>query len=423
MPSDPGAVRVTSGATGELTPDPRNARTHDERNRAMIERSLREVGAGRSIVLARDGTILAGNATVAAAEALGMTGIIVVETDGTELVAVKRRDVAPESPDAAKLALYDNRSAELAGWDGPRLQELEAALGDLDFVLSETEFEQLIRRHTVDGTVVAGLTDEDEAPPVAEEGEPVTVVGEAVRLGDHRLLCGDALDLARVVPVFATMDQAGPDLIVTDPPYGLDMSRSLAGRPARSGTGHKNYPKWEPIEGDARTPAQMLAFLTDMVATFRAVGERIPWYVCTNWRMYPLLWEALAGEVNSCIVWVKNLWGLGAYFRHQHEFVAYRGPTLADRDVSDVWQIGKGDPRQYHHVTQKPVELVRLAIETSSVTGDLVYDPFCGSGTGLIACEETGRRCLAVELSPAICDVAIARWEAFTGRAAERGVA
>jgi hypothetical protein len=193
-----------------LNPDPRNARSHSERNLELIASSLQEVGAARSIVVDEDGVILAGNATVTAAQHAGIDRVRVIDTDGTELVAVRRSGLTPEQK--RRLALLDNRAAELASWDTEVLASL-AEDTDLSGLWEPDELDALI----ADGSAPAHLLgDPDEIPDVPDD--PITRSGDFWLLGSHRLLCGDATkpeDIARLM----SGERAG--CLWTDPPYGV----------------------------------------------------------------------------------------------------------------------------------------------------------------------------------------------------------
>ncbi len=194
-----------------LTPDPRNARRHNDRNLVQIEAALREVGAARSVVVDETGVILAGNATMQAAMKAGLSRVRVVEADGTELVAVRRVNLTPEQK--RRLALFDNRAAELAEWD---TEVLASLADDTDFsgLWDDHDLADLLAK--VDATPSDLLGDPDAVPD--PPAEPVTQPGDVWTLGRHRLLCGDATsreDISRLM---------GSDLaalVFTDPPYGV----------------------------------------------------------------------------------------------------------------------------------------------------------------------------------------------------------
>ncbi len=195
-----------------LTPDPRNARKHSDRNLAQIEQALREVGAARSVVVDEAGVILAGNATVHAAMQAGLTRVRVVEADGTELVAVRRTNLTPQQK--RRLALFDNRTAELAEWDTEVLASLADEM-DLSDLWEPDELADLLAQ--AEATPPDLLGDPDEVPPLP--ADPVTRPGDLWLLGQHRLLCGDA---TKPADVHRLMAGELASCLWTDPPYGVN---------------------------------------------------------------------------------------------------------------------------------------------------------------------------------------------------------
>ena len=199
----------------DLIPDPRNARRHTDRNLAQIEAALQEVGAARSIVVDEHGTILAGNATVQAAKQVGIDRLRIIETDGTELVAVRRSGLTPEQK--VRLALHDNRAAELAEWD-PEMLAVLAENTDLSDLWETDELAELLGPPE---SLAEALVDPDLIPDPPET--PITQIGDLWLLGQHRLLCGDSTDPTQVVLL---MDGTRAPLMPTDPP----LSGQLPGR-------------------------------------------------------------------------------------------------------------------------------------------------------------------------------------------------
>lgn len=191
-----------------LTSDPRNARTHGKRNLDLIADALKDVGAARSIVVDETGTALAGNATIAAASRAGLSRVRIVDADGTELIAVRRSGLTPDQKH--RLALYDNRTAELAEWDTDMLASLADEI-DLSALWDTDELADLLDG---DDTPVALQGDPDAVPELPDD--PRTQPGDLWLLGSHRLLCGDATspdDVRRL------MDGQRSPLMPTDPPY------------------------------------------------------------------------------------------------------------------------------------------------------------------------------------------------------------
>lgn len=401
----------------DLKPDPRNARAHNPRNVGMIESSIQRDGFGRSVLLAKDGTIIAGNATIDAAASAGLEDVIVVETDGTKVVAVKRTDVEPDSPEFHNLAVADNRAAELAEWDTSVLAELAEEV-DLSAFWHEGELEALLASVTEVG---GGLTDPDAVPEPPKEA--VTRPGDIYWLGDHRLVCGDATsptDMERL------MGSGKANLVWTDPPYGVavgDKNKWL-NSVGRSNRVERN------LENDTLDEGPLLQLLRDafsLAATYCTAGAA--WYVAAPpGPLHLLFGQALKelGILRQMLIWVKQnstFSPLGVTYHWQHEPIFYGWvPGAAHNDFTDrkqttVWEVDRPQASP-DHPTMKPVELVTRAIEHATREADVVLDMFGGSGTTLIACEELGRVARVMELDPLYCDVIVNRWQSFTGHTA-----
>ena len=387
----------------DLTPDPKNARKHSPRNVETIADALRAVGAARSIVIDEDNVVLAGNATIQAAADAGITHVQVVEADGQTVVAVRRRGLTPHQK--AQLAIYDNRAAELAdGWDVEVLQALEADGVDLSAFWQEDELAAL---YAAEQIPTVGQTDPDAVP--AERHTDIRV-GDVCALGRHRLVCGDARQMATVD---AAMAGARADGMWTDPPFGV----SYVGKTAEALVVH----------GDAE--ADLAPLLRDAFAAVdRVLKPGAAIYVAhpagRNAVVFGQAFLAAGWHFHQGLVWVKDVMVLGhSDFQYQHESIIYGWKTgaphtwLSDRTQVTVFMIDrpKASP---DHPTSKPVALVLQQIGNNVAAGGVIVEPFGGSGTTLIAAEQLGISCRAVELSPAYCQVIVDRFEAFTGQRA-----
>jgi DNA modification methylase len=377
-----------------LIPYAKNARTHSEAQVAEIAASMRAFGWTNPILVDGDNGIIAGHGRLLAARKLGMDRVPVIELAGLS-EAEKRAYV-----------LADNKMALNAGWDEELLGLELADLGALGFDLSLTGFsEDEIAALTSLGTV--GLTDPDEVPELAEEA--VSVRGDVWSLGRHRLICGDSTDPADVERV---LDGVKPHLCVTDPPYGVSYD-----------------PAWRRKLGEAKELATGRV-LNDDRADWREAWALFPGEVLYVW--HGALHAATVAEgleasgfaVRAQIIWDKTRLVIGRGDYHwQHEPCWYavrkggRGHWSGDRRQTTVWQIPHRKSASGHG-TEKPVECMRRPIENNSSAGQAVYEPFSGSGTTLIAAEMTGRPCHAVELDPLYVDLAVTRWQAFTGEEA-----
>lgn len=383
-----------------LVNDPANRRKHPARNVDMIRASLQQLGAARSIVVDEDDVILAGNGVTAAAIAAGLTSVRVIESSGDELIAVRRRGLTPEQKRA--LALFDNRTAELAEWDTDALRgDVDAGLDLQPFWSDDEEAELLARPGTV------GETDPDDIPAARS----TTVQrGDVFALGPHRVICGDSTnpeDVARV------LDGVPVDAVVTDPPYcsgGFQEAGRKAGSIGTRGD--------EMIANDTLSTRGYMALIRTVLDR---VGAGVV-YVFTDWRMWVNLFDVVESSgygVRAMIVWDKQTPGMGRGWRSQHELILCGSrvslpfdPTKAQGNVIQCTRTGN-----VNHPTEKPVDLVAKVLAVSD-TAQRVGDPFLGSGTTLIACEQVGRACVGLDLDPVWCQVTIDRWEAFTGQRA-----
>jgi DNA modification methylase len=302
--------------------------------------------------------------------------------------------------------LADNKLALNAGWDAAllsvELADLKAMGADLNLLgFNDDELVALL----ADGSV--GLTDPDDVPePLAE---PVTALGDVWILGRHRLVCGDST----AADVVATaLNGVAPHLMVTDPPYGVDYDptwRNRAGVSRSRRTGK--------VQNDHRADWQ------EAWALFPGDVAYV-WHGALHAATVAQSLEACGFKIRAQIIWAKDRLVLGRGDYHwQHEPAWYgvrgNGSWSGDRKQTTLWQIsGRAQDAETVHGTQKPVECMRRPIENNSSPGQAVYEPFSGSGTTIIAAEMAGRICHAIELNPIYVDVAVRRWEAFTGHVA-----
>jgi site-specific DNA-methyltransferase (adenine-specific) len=386
-----------------LTHDPKNARKHTPRNVGTIVSALHEVGAARSIVIDEDGVVLAGNATLDAAAEAGITKLRVIETDGTELVAVKRTGLTPEQK--TRLALYDNRAAELAEWDADVLAQL-AQDNLLDGMFTADELQELLP-DLLPNASMADLDDVPE-PPVT----PITQPGDLWLLGEHRLLCGDS---TKAEDVERLMAGAKADMVLSDPPYGV----SYVGKT-------KDALKVENDElSEKDLTALVVAAFDNAEASCRAGSY---WYATAPARPLHILfaddWKR-RGILRQIMVWAKDSMVLGhSEYHYQHEPILFGWipgdrHKNSDRTRTTLWQYDRPKANR-EHPTMKPVALWAQAMTDGSRQGEIVYDPFLGSGTTLIAAEQLGRTCYGMEISPQYCDVIVKRWEQVSGKTAVR---
>lgn len=423
------AARKARGLVSQISQlhaDPDNARKHGDRNLQTIAASLMEVGAARSIVIDERDVVLAGNATVKAAGEAGITKVRVVDVDGDTLVAVRRSGLTKAQK--TRLALFDNRTAELAdGWDVDVLERLRAEGIKLDGLWTDAELSGLLAPPERQG-----LTDPDSVP---EERKTTIKVGDLFALGDHRIVCGDSTDPAVIDRL---MDGAVPELMVTDPPYGVQYDPSWRAAAGVGGSGGKGLThKLGKVLNDDRA---------DWTEVWRLFQGRVAyvWHGGLKSDVVQASLERAEFEMRAQIIWAKDRLALSRGDYHwQHEPCWYavrpggsgqrtrdrRQTTLwriasplkpedIEKETSTVWEIPAREDAGHSHGTQKPVECMARPIRNH--IADRVFEPFSGSGTTIIACEMLARRCYAVELHPPYVQVAIDRWEAFTGQKAKK---
>ena len=418
------ALKVQLRRVDQLRPDPDNARVHSEEQIGQIADSIRRFGWTQPILA--DDVIRAGNGRHAAAL------LIYAESDALiHLPPGKDRggpalprgtvpviDCSGWSPEERQAyALADNQLTLLGGWDESKLAEQLKSLLEADFQIGVIGFDadELDRLFNPPDT---GKADPDAIPP--EPAVPATRAGDLWLLGDHRLKCGDATCAADVESV---LNGHVPLLMVTDPPYGVDYDPSWRNRDLASWKAPRAVGK---VQNDDRSDwGDAWALFPGDVAYVWHAGNHAS-SVEDSLARHGLL-------IRSQIIWVKQslVIGRGDYHpRHEPCWYAVRkgkaGHYRGGRKQSTVWEIrnassiggGHSDDKHTGHGTQKPVECMKRPIENNSKPGGLVYDPFLGSGTSLIACQMTGRHCRALDLNEVYCDVAIERWQDFTGEVA-----
>ena len=398
--TDPSDLPVTVEALADLTPYPRNPRHITPAAVNAVAESLAAFGWQQPIVIDPGKVIVAGHTRHLAALQIGWTHA------PTVTIAAKH---------AAAYRLADNRSGEFSTWDLDVLPGELAALpaGQLE-ALPALDFDAIARQP------LDGQADPDDIP---EAPEPRTKLGDVWTLGDHRLMCGDCTqsdDVARL------LDGAAPPLLVTDPPYGisLDMEwRDRAGLNSPTAPAAKSYMRKAGVSGDTK------ADWSEAFKLVPSLDTAYVWHASAHASVVAQGLTRIGIVVRQQIIWLKPSIVIGRqHYNWQHEPCWYGFKTnhqkfIGPTNASTVWELASpkavqssGDDKTAHP-TQKPIECMQWPIHNH--TGD-VYEPFSGSGTTIIAAEREKRRCYAMEISPEYCDVAVARWEAFTGRTATR---
>jgi DNA modification methylase len=391
-------MEVKRRLISDLTLDPQNARLHSQKNLDAIKASLTKFGQRKPIVVTNNGVVLAGNGTLEAAKALGWDHIDVA--------------TAPADWDEATArayALADNRTAELAEWDENVLAKQLLELLDEDYDIEALGFEM----------PEPEIQPEPDDAPTIEEVEHRTKLGQLWKLGDHLLYCGDSTEEATFTRL---MGDEKAHLIWTDPPWNVNYGAVDEGN-------QQGY-KVRTIMNDHMNEGQWDEFVGQFCKTLKDYSEPgAPIYLVMSAQEWPVIDRNLR-EVgfhwSSTVIWAKDRLVLSRKDYHtQYEPIWYgwnaeaaRLAIVEDRKQSDLWEIERPSKSELHP-TMKPIELVQKSIVNSSKPGNIVLDSFGGSGSTLIACEQTNRKCRMVELDPQYCDVIIARWEKFSGKTAE----
>ncbi len=401
-----------------------------------VARSIREFGFRQPIVVDGDGVIICGHTRWKAAQKLGL-----------ETVPIHvARDLSPAQIKAYRIA--DNQTAQLAEWDFDLLPIELHELQGMDFDLGLLGFDQDELAKLLNPDLKEGLCDPDEIPEPPDEA--ITQPGDLWILGDHRLLCGDS---SKPENVDRLLDGAAIQLVNTDPPYNVKVeprsnnaiaagltsfsgprhhqSLDLARHPDKSKpTGRKLRAKDRPLANDFVSDDAfdelLQAWFGNMARVLEPGRGFYIWGGYANCANYPPVLKANELYFSQAIIWVKEHPVLTRKdFMGNHEWCFYgwrEGAAhvfLGPNNAVDVWSIKKINPQSMVHLTEKPVELAVRAIQYSSRAGENVLDLFGGSGSTLIAAEQTGRNAFLMELDTLYCDVIVQRWEKFTGRKAE----
>ena len=403
---------IRQAKISDLTPDPNNANQGTERGAYMVRRSLEKLGAGRSVLIDKNGVLIAGNKTTKAAYELGIENAIIVPTDGSQLVVVQRTDLdLSTDAKAQELAIADNRTGEIGlAWDNAVLEELAQDVSLDDWFTPEE---------------MAGwdIDLDDFEPPSDEEDEETTAdlieqaeeggiesrvkLGEIWQLGRHRIACGDSTDEGNVQKL---LGDKMPGMVWSDPPYGINYMSNMRTKSR----------KFEVIRNDDQIFSSFLPAVKSLTQGWVLV--------CTTWKVleYWLQETRQLGEMNNLIVWDKGGGGMGDLAHSlltDYELVMAfnRGETIKGRRAGSVWSINKDNPSDYVHPTQKPVPLLVMAFECFTEANTLIFDPFLGSAPSIIAAQKMpGKRTVyGFELSPDYCEVIIRRWEDFSGGVAQ----
>nr|DAR04923.1 MAG TPA: adenine specific DNA methyltransferase [Caudoviricetes sp.] len=380
-------MEITMKNLNDVIPYAGNAKKHDKKQIANVAESIQQYGFVQPVVVDRDGVIVIGHCRVLAAEKLGLKEVPCVCVD----------DLTPEQVNA--LRLVDNKSNE-SDWDfdllADELPRLDLSAFDFDWGLPETAMEEVT---------------EDDAPEIDETQPPVSKRGDVWKCGRHRIMCGDSTDPECVQKL---MGGALADLLLTDPPYGVDYVGKT-----------KEALK---IENDAKTDEEFIDFLRNAFEAADSVMKPgavfYIWHAILKTYAFESACQMCGWEVRQVLIWVKNTMVLGRQdyqWKHEPCLYGWKGGAghlwASDRKQTTVLEFDK-PTRNGEHPTMKPVALFDYQIKNNTKGGDIVLDLFAGSGTTVAACEQNGRVAYCMEYDPKYCDVIVKRWENLTGEKA-----
>jgi len=406
--------------------DPQNARLHSEKQIRQIAQSIKTFGFNVPVLIDGGGQLIAGHGRALGAQLLGMTHIPTIKLE--HLNDAQRR----------AFMITDNRLTENSVWDERLLAEQLKALSvlELDFSIDITGFEVGEIDVMIEELTPASRGKDDPADAIPESGTKpqVTQAGDLWVLNRHRVLCGDARNDAAYS---ALMQGQRASAVFSDPPYNDPIDGYVAG------FGKVHHAEFPMASGEMST-AEFTAFLVVVLILLgRHSTDGALQFICMDWRHAPELLAAAQQaytEFKNLCIWVKDVAGQGSLYRSQHELIfVFKSGKGAHRNNIQLGQFGRYRTNvwQYRrvnslasttdesnlkdlHPTIKPVELVADAILDCTARGDVVLDPFLGSGTTVIAAERTGRTCFGIELEPLYVDTIIRRWQSFTGQTAVR---
>src|SRR2546426_5847557 len=403
-----------------LRSDPKNARLHSDRQVQQIARSIEAFGFNVPVLVDANSQVMAGHGRLLACKLLGINNLPVIRLE--HLSEHQKR----------AFMIADNRLTENSEWDdrllGEQLKILSEA--ELDFSLEVTGFEMGEIDLKIENLSPADDGRDDPADALPEPSSvQVSRIGDLWQLGKHRVLCGDALSHDCYMSL---MGDYRAHVAFTDPPYNVPIAGNVSGK-------GKNCHREFVMASGEMSEAEFTGFLSKTFAclTMYSLPGSLH-YICMDWRhMKELLaaGRAAYSELKNVCVWVKDNAGMGSLYRSQHELVfVFKHGKSSHRNNVQLGQFGRSRTNVWHypgansfsrsssegdllalHPTVKPVAMVADAIMDCSARGDLVVDPFLGSGTTLVAAERTGRICRGLELDPGYVDTVLRRWQAFTG--------
>lgn len=399
-------LKVEQVSIDQLRPDPANPRQIPPAQLEALTRSLQQFGFLQAVLVRREDNLVVG----------GHQRLLAARRLGYKTVPVTFLDISLEQARVLNLAL-NKVSGE---WDNELLARLLAELKDspdVDLTLSgfgHDEVAKLLRSMNAREKREREESFDLDAALEAARAAPRAQRGDLWALGDHRLVCGDATDSGDVSRL---LDGKHAAMAFTDPPYNVALGDH---------GGQQKGQRRRRIQNDALSEREWETFCCGWARNLLSNVDGAL-YICMSCKEWPTVSRILAeagGHWSTTIIWSKDRFVLGrSDYQREYEPLWYgwregvQHYWRGDRDQGDVWKVARPSTSDLHP-TMKPLPLIERALENSSQAGDTVLDLFMGSGSTLIACERTGRACYGMEIDPRYVDVAIARWEAFTGERA-----
>ena len=416
------ALLITYAAVSLLKTDPKHPRRHSDQQIKQLARSIETFGFVVPILATPDNVIIAGQGRCLAARILGMTEVPVISIEHLSEAKIKA------------LRIADNRLTEISEWNDELLAETlrDLSTGELDFSLEVTGFSIPDIDFRIEGIASTQSLDPVDDSPAITETVAVSEIGDLWRLGRHYILCDSALTPDSYSRL---MDGKLAAMVFSDPPYNQKISGHVSGK------GKVRHREFIMATGEM-TPDEFAAFLVNACKLMAAnSADGAIHFICIDWAHAGDLLnagQAAYSQLKNICVWVKNNGGMGSLYRSRHELiVVFKNGTAPHRNNielgrhgrnrTNVWEYSgaNGFGRQSDegdlsalHPTVKPVRMIADAMLDCSGRDDIVLDPFLGSGSTLIAAERVGRTCRGIELDPLYVDVAIRRWQAYTGESA-----
>ena len=424
--SNSSRLKIEYQPISELKQNPNNPRSHTPKQVRQIARSIEKFGFNVPILIDTENVVVAGHGRLDAAELLHLT----------EIPTVQLRHLTPEQRTAFMIA--DNKLTENSTWDKKLLaQQLKILLdAEIDLGVEALGFEMGEIDILLEGVDAPGESDSGDTMPDSDGLPQVTRVGDLWQLGRNRIICANSLERNSYTTL---LEKRGAALVFMDPPYNVPIAGHATGLGAIQ---HRDFgmASGEMSEGEF---TDFLARAFELAVSYSVLGSLH--FVAMDWRHSREVLVAsrhIYSEFKNLCVWVKDNGGMGSLYRSQHELVfVFKNGNEPHSNNVQLGRFGRYRTNVWHypgmnsfsrsteegnllklHPTVKPVALVADAIMDCSKRGDIVFDPFLGSGTTVIAAERTGRLCYGMEIDPVYIDTTIRRWQKFTGLSARHAI-